>query len=106
LRPTFQPSLGQSLRERRDAFQSSLIALDRAHKHADAPQALALLRVYRKRPSCRTAEERDEFAPFHVLPQAEDHTLAHWIAALCSTAKLGCLRPLMGWSGRAPALPG
>src|SRR5205807_1125705 len=35
--------LGQPLRERCDAFQSSLIALDRAHEHADAPHALALL---------------------------------------------------------------
>src|SRR5262249_1355189 len=32
---------GEPLRERRDAFQSSLIALDRAHQHADAPHARA-----------------------------------------------------------------
>ena len=68
--------LGQPLRERRDAFQSSLIALDRAHEHADPPHALPLLRAARRerpRSGC-AAEERDELAPFHcsiapVLPE-------------------------------------
>src|SRR5262249_31923960 len=80
--PVFDPyvaadgpaQLGQPLRERRDAFQSSLISLDRAHQHADAPHALALLRTRRDRPrGCRAAEKRDELAPFQwpmspVLP--------------------------------------
>ena len=66
--------LGQPLRERRDAFQSSLIALDRAHQHADPAHALALLRPRRERPRGSAAEERDELAPFHcsiapVLPE-------------------------------------
>src|SRR5262249_61241899 len=57
--------LGQPLRERRDAFQSSLIALDRAHEHADAPHALPLLRARRDRPRHRAAEQGYELATLH-----------------------------------------
>jgi hypothetical protein len=32
-----------------------------------------LLRACRERPRRRTAEQRDELAPSHVLPQAEGH---------------------------------
>jgi hypothetical protein len=43
------------------------------HEHADASHALALLRMPCKRPrSRRTAEKRDELAPLHVCPQAQE----------------------------------
>ena len=35
-------------------------------ERADAPHAVALLRARRERPSHRTAEERDELAPFLI----------------------------------------
>jgi hypothetical protein len=41
------------------------------HQHADAPHPLTPLRVRRERPrSRRSAEQRDELAPFHcpILP--------------------------------------
>jgi len=37
--------------------RSCLISLDRAHEHADAPHPLALLRVRRERPDCRSTAE-------------------------------------------------
>jgi hypothetical protein len=47
-----------------------------------------LLRPCRKRPCRRAADERDELAPSHVLPQAEDHIPCHIVekAGLCITA--------------------
>ena len=34
------------------------------HQHADPPHAVTLLRARRERPRDRTAEQRDELAPF------------------------------------------
>src|SRR5207253_1357510 len=60
--------LGQPLRERRNVFQSSLISLDRAHQHANAPHPLRLLlRTCRERPCRRAAEQRDELAAPHSI---------------------------------------
>src|SRR5262249_1506928 len=59
---------GQSLRESRNVFESCRIALDRAHKHTDAPHPLTLLRVSRKRPRRRrAAEQRYELAALHSI---------------------------------------
>ena len=41
---------------------------NQARRHADAPYAHALLRARRERPRCcRTAEQRDESAPFQLI---------------------------------------
>jgi hypothetical protein len=46
-----------------------MIALDRAHEHADPPHPLRLLRARHERPrGCRSAEKRDERAASHVFP--------------------------------------
>src|SRR5262249_50711167 len=84
---------GQPLRERRDAFQSSPIAFDGAHEHANAPHPLTLLRARRQWPRRRaTAEKCDEFPPPHgTYPKAKDHDL---MIALCIAAKSGHSSPL------------
>jgi hypothetical protein len=51
------------LNERRNERLHHGIVFDARHEHADAPHALALLRARRERPSRRTAERSDEFAP-------------------------------------------
>ena len=44
------------------------LAPSSSHQHTDAPHPFALLCARRKRPSCRrTAEQRDELAPFHSM---------------------------------------
>src|SRR5262249_11340743 len=57
---------------------------------ARSPAALAAARAPRAARGSRAAEERDELAPLHGLPQPEGHTLPHRCsnAALCITAKL------------------
>jgi hypothetical protein len=58
--------LRQPLRERRGAGLRFRIVCGIAHKHADVPHTLRLLRPRDKWPSRhRTAENRDELAPFH-----------------------------------------
>jgi hypothetical protein len=51
------------LSESRDARLIRGIVLVGQHEHADAPDAVALLRAGRERPRRRAAEERDEVAP-------------------------------------------
>jgi hypothetical protein len=41
-------------------------------KHTDVPYPLRLLRPRRERPRRRAAEQRDELAPFHGLPNTKD----------------------------------
>src|SRR5262249_39995879 len=60
-------AIGASPAERRDASLSFQIGRSRAHEHADAPHALALLRARRERPSRRTTEKRYELAPFQLI---------------------------------------
>jgi hypothetical protein len=44
-----------------------LIRLRQAHEHADAPDALGLLRARCERPSgCRSHDQRDELSPLHA----------------------------------------
>jgi hypothetical protein len=64
------------------------IVIGRAHEHADATHALALLPARRERPSGYTAaEKRDEFPPPHgAYPKDKDHEL---IIAPCIAAKSG-----------------
>src|SRR5258708_37714958 len=59
-----------ALQERSDASLSFHIGCIRAHEHPDAPHTLGLLRPRRKRPRRRAAEQRDEGAPLHVGPPA------------------------------------
>jgi hypothetical protein len=55
----------QPLEERRIACLCYCIICRERHEHADAPHALALLRLRRERPCCRrAAEQRDELPPF------------------------------------------
>jgi hypothetical protein len=51
------------LRESREAKLPLRIVIIAGHEHADAPHAVALLRVRRERPSYCAAEPSDEFAP-------------------------------------------
>src|SRR5262249_32099256 len=47
------------------------VVRSQAHYDADAPRALALLRLRRQRPcSHSAAEQRDELAPSHSIPSA------------------------------------
>jgi hypothetical protein len=62
------------------------------HQDTDAPPAVALLRVRRKRPSSRAAEQRHELAPFqmiklHPLSLADD-SIADWQASSQGLAAL------------------
>jgi hypothetical protein len=43
------------------------------HEHADASDALGLLRARRKRPRRCGAEQRDELASFHSITSSVDH---------------------------------
>src|SRR5262249_11507092 len=68
----------QPLHESNEASLSVWIIRTRVHQHADAPHALGLLRQRPERPRRhRATEKRDELAPPHVLPSAEDNTLPH-----------------------------
>jgi hypothetical protein len=51
------------LRERREARLIHGIVFVARHEYADAPHAVALLRLRRKRPCRRAAKEGDELAP-------------------------------------------
>ena len=63
----------QPLQECREAGLRFRIVRGRAHEHADAPHPLGLLRARRERPrGRRAAEKRDELAPLHVRPQAQE----------------------------------
>src|SRR5262245_44875922 len=60
-------AIGASPAERSNASLSFQIGRSRAHEHVDAPHPLAVLRARGERPTrCRTAEERDEVAPFYA----------------------------------------
>ena len=63
----------QPLQERRDAGLCFRIVRGRVHEHADAPHPLGLLRARGERPrGRRAAEQRDELAPPHVRPHAQE----------------------------------
>src|SRR5262249_53203705 len=70
----------QALQKCPQACLRRRIVGSKAIEHADAPNALALLRVRSERPRRRrAAEERDELAPFHcpippVLPNERNST--------------------------------
>src|SRR5258705_13434058 len=75
----------QGLCERREAGLSFRIVRGPIHEHADAPDALALLRARRERPRrSRAAEQRDELASPHVLPS--DPGIAPYHAVVGNTA--------------------
>src|SRR5262245_6312542 len=63
----------QSLMERCEASLKYRIVCGGGQEHADAPDAIRLLRPCRQRPRGRAAEQRDELAsPYiemHLLPQ-------------------------------------
>ena len=48
------------------------VTLGQGHQHANPWDSPRLLRARRQRPRGRAAEQRDEHAPFHGLPPAED----------------------------------
>ena len=63
LRP---PELLESVPECRDIALCLRVAFGKAHQHTDPPDGVGLLRARRERPCCcRTADQRDELAPFH-----------------------------------------
>jgi hypothetical protein len=55
----------QRLQERGDTGLRFRIVRRLAHKHPDAPHAVALLRANRQRPRRRTPEPRNECPAFH-----------------------------------------
>jgi hypothetical protein len=57
----------QALRKRRDAYPPVRIVLRLRHQRADAAHSSALLRLRRKRPRYRAADQRDELAPFQTI---------------------------------------
>jgi len=64
----------QECRETRLVFG---VVLRRAHEHADVPHPVSFLRLRRKRPRRRAAEQRNELAALysmqiHLLPQLGD----------------------------------
>jgi hypothetical protein len=66
-----------------------LVIVSDWREQTHAPHPVRLLRAGGERPRGRAAEKRDEFAPSHVLPQAEGHTLPPLIGTvLCITANL------------------
>jgi hypothetical protein len=62
IRPT---QIRKRLRERREATHRHGIIFVIRHEHADAPDAVALLRARRYGPRRRTPEPRNEFPPSH-----------------------------------------
>src|SRR5262245_28587109 len=64
----------QSLMERCEASLKYRIVCGGGQEHADAPDAIRLLRPCRERPRRRSADKRDEMPPLHgLVPQSEDH---------------------------------
>src|SRR5262249_48062781 len=73
-----QPSkFFQLLPKRPDPRLHCRVVLDDIRDYTDKRHALALLRPRHKRPCRRAAEQRDELASLHRLPQPEHHTLSH-----------------------------
>ena len=73
LRPMLQPNCSSPCRNAADAGLKIRIVRGRGQEHADAPHPLGLLRARCKRPRRRrAAEKRDELAPPHVRPQAQE----------------------------------
>src|SRR5258705_12460871 len=71
----------QGLCERREAALPFRIVRAPIREHADAPHALAILRPCGERPrGGRTADERDELAPFQTI---ELHQIAHETEPRC-----------------------
>src|SRR5262249_30734209 len=65
------PQLLELIPECRNPNLPSRIALQKVHKHADSPNAPALLRPHHKRPrSHRAAKQRDERAALHLPPHS------------------------------------
>jgi hypothetical protein len=61
---TFGPTQARKgLSERINESLPHRIVFVAGHEHADAPDAVALLRPSREPPCCRAAESGDEFAP-------------------------------------------
>jgi hypothetical protein len=70
----FGPTQGRKrLREPREARLPHGIVFVAEHEHADAPNAVALLRPRRERPRRRAAEPGDEFAPSKAKPHLPLH---------------------------------
>src|SRR5262249_27559464 len=68
LGPSSDPSLARACRKRHRAQRCFRIGFLGHYHHADAPHALGLLRPRSERaPRRRTAEQRDELAPFHSI---------------------------------------
>src|SRR5262245_9417210 len=90
------PQKRQLLMESADEGVKSLIIGSRGQQDADPTHALWLLRARRERPSGRrAADERDDLAPSHKLPSAEDQSLPYRLirSVLCVTAKSGARLP-------------
>ena len=65
------PELLKSVPECCDKALCLQVAFGKSHQHSDPPHRLGLLRAHRERPSCRrSANQRDELASLHCLPEA------------------------------------
>src|SRR5262249_43501624 len=83
-------ALLQPLRERGDLGQRIRIVRARAHKHANAPCVLSLLRAHRERPCHRrAANERDELAtPHHSITSSARASSGSGIASPSALAAI------------------
>src|SRR6516164_4064623 len=95
----------QLFQERSVARPCLRIVFGQVREHADAPNALALLRPRRERQCRRTAEERDEAAPFHSITSSARRRNASGIMRprTLAAVKLMTRSNLVGcWTGMSP----
>src|SRR5262249_52958964 len=79
----------QCLEKRRQASLSLRIGRCQVHENAEAAHLLRLLRARRERPRGRTAEQREEGAPFHSITSS---ARASSVAGTSSPSALAVLR--------------
>src|SRR5262249_8396936 len=77
--------LREPLLERPDPGLKVRIVRGGVQEHADAPHFFALLRARSERQCCRTAEQRDELAPFHSI------TSSARASSVCGTVRPSAL---------------
>src|SRR5262249_36791451 len=104
------PAKGLQPFTKRGCMALSFCIIRAPHPYDDLPHPLALLRTRRERPGRRAAEQRDEFAAFHV--HAHSITSSARPSSVSGTVRpnaLAVLRLTISstlvdcWTGRSPA---